>query len=332
MHLNTLWGSFDPFYPFEMFPSKLLIYIFFDMATDDILYKGTVRFNLDPFNEHNDPDLWESLERAHLKDVIRRNPLGLDAEVSEAGENFSVGQRQLLSLSRALLRRSKILVLDEATAAVDVRTDALIQKTIREEFKSCTMIIIAHRLNTIIDCDRILLLDAGQVVEYDAPVKLLQDEHTAFSKMVQSTGSANAQYLRDLAFGAEGDKTEIAAIDGQKRWLASTRWAAAVQFTLSSNLTASQNDLVQMEIEDDNNILKKTKDAVVTLQGVLQGQHDKDIDESLEQAQLPRERWWSTLYKVVEGLSVMGRLGRYKLQLSDYGIKNEVIDWDHVQM
>ncbi|XP_010051993.2 ABC transporter C family member 12 [Eucalyptus grandis] len=174
-----------------------------------VLFSGAVRFNLDPFNEHDDADLWEALERAHLKDVIRRNFYGLDAEVSEGGENFSVGQRQLLCLARALLRRSKILVLDEATAAVDVRTDALVQKTIREEFTCCTMLIIAHRLNTIIDSDRVLVLDAGQVAEHDTPENLLSNEASAFSKMVQSTGSANAQYLSGLVLQRKGNRLRM---------------------------------------------------------------------------------------------------------------------------
>ncbi|KAF6161018.1 hypothetical protein GIB67_007659 [Kingdonia uniflora] len=224
-----------------------------------VLFSGTVRFNLDPFTEHNDADLWEALERAHLKDVISRNSLGLDAEVSEAGENFSVGQRQLLSLARALLRRSKILVLDEATAAVDVRTDSLIQKTIREEFKSCTILIIAHRLNTIIDCDRVLLLDAGQVLEFDTPEDLLLNERSSFSMMVQSTGSTNAEYLKSLVLGENRlSRKEIKRQDDGKK-----------------------NDLQQLEIEDENNFLKKTKDAVITLQGVLEGKHDKDIEETV---------------------------------------------------
>ncbi|KAL5716112.1 Canalicular multispecific organic anion transporter 1 [Ranunculus cassubicifolius] len=293
-----------------------------------VLFSGTVRFNLDPFNEHNDADLWEALERAHLKDVIRRNSVGLDAEVSEAGENFSVGQRQLLSLSRALLRRSKILVLDEATAAVDVRTDALIQKTIRDEFKSCTMLIIAHRLNTIIDSDRVLLLDSGKVLEYDTPGALLSNESSAFSKMVHSTGAANAQYLRGLVTTREEETKLGTQKDGQRRWLASSRWAAAAQFALGVSLTSSQTDLQKLEIEDDNNILKKTKDAVITLQGVLEGKHDKDIEETLTQYQIPKERWWSALYKMVEGLSMMSRLGRSRLQQFDYGFEEKPINWD----
>ncbi|KAG5515911.1 hypothetical protein RHGRI_036827 [Rhododendron griersonianum] len=298
-----------------------------------VLFSGTVRFNLDPFGEHNDADLWEALERAYLKDAIRRNSLGLNAEVSEAGENFSVGQRQLLSLARALLRRSKILVLDEATAAVDVRTDALIQKTIREEFKSCTMLIIAHRLNTIIDSDRVLLLEAGRVVEYASPEELLQNDGSAFSKMVQSTGAANAQYLRSLAVG-EGDNKleteETRRLDGQRRWLASSRWAAAAQFALAVSLTSSHNDLVQLELEGDDSILRKTKDAVITLQGVLEGKHDKVIEETLDQYQVPSDRWWSSLYKMVEGLAMMSRLARNRLHQSEYGFEDRTIDWDRV--
>ncbi|KAK7331399.1 hypothetical protein VNO77_25623 [Canavalia gladiata] len=298
-----------------------------------VLFSGTVRFNLDPFNEHNDADLWEALERAHLKDVIRRNSLGLDAEVSEAGENFSVGQRQLLSLARALLRRSKILVLDEATAAVDVRTDALIQKTIREEFKSCTMLIIAHRLNTIIDCDRILLLHGGKVLEYDTPEELLSNEGSSFSKMVQSTGAANAQYLRGLVLvGDKSERDENKHLDGRRKWLASSRWAAAAQFALAVSLTSSQNDLQRLDVEDENSILKRTKDALITLQGVLERKHDKEIEESLDQRQISPEGWWSSLYKMIEGLAMMSRLARNRLHQSDLGFEDRSINFDQIDM
>ncbi|XP_027190692.1 ABC transporter C family member 12-like [Cicer arietinum] len=282
-----------------------------------VLFSGTVRFNLDPFNEHNDADLWEALERAHLKDVIRRNSFGLDAQVSEGGDNFSVGQRQLLSLARALLRRSKVLVLDEATAAVDVRTDALIQKTIRQEFHSCTMLIIAHRLNTIIDCNRILLLDAGKVLEYSSPEKLLQNEETAFYKMVQSTGPANAEYLCSLVFGrTENNSNEYnnKELEIHMKQLASINWNSATQFAIATTLSSLQNHLQSPNNKDKKDILNRTKDAVTTLQEVLEGKHDESIEETLTKYHVPTDRWWSTLYKVIEGLGFLIRLPQDNFQ------------------
>ncbi|XP_074152159.1 ATP-binding cassette sub-family C member 2 [Sminthopsis crassicaudata] len=141
---------------------------------DPILFSGSLRMNLDPFNKYSDEEVWKALELAHLKSYVEGLPQGLGYEVSEAGDNFSVGQRQLLCLGRALLRKSKILIMDEATAAVDLETDNLIHTTIREEFSNCTVITIAHRLHTIMDCDRIIVLDSGKIIEYDSPDRLLQ--------------------------------------------------------------------------------------------------------------------------------------------------------------
>ncbi|XP_072483308.1 ATP-binding cassette sub-family C member 2 [Notamacropus eugenii] len=141
---------------------------------DPILFTGSLRMNLDPFNKYSDEEIWKALELAHLKPYVEGLAQGLSYEVSEAGDNFSVGQRQLLCLGRALLRKSKILILDEATAAVDLETDNLIQATIRKEFSNCTVITIAHRLHTIMDSDRVMVLDSGKIVEFDSPDELLQ--------------------------------------------------------------------------------------------------------------------------------------------------------------
>ncbi|XP_024396529.1 ABC transporter C family member 2 [Physcomitrium patens] len=295
-----------------------------------VLFSGTIRFNLDPFNEHNDADLWESLERAHLKDAIRRNSQGLDAEVAEGGENFSVGQRQLLSLARALLRRSKILVLDEATAAVDVGTDALIQKTIREEFKACTMLIIAHRINTIIDSDRILVMDAGRLVEIDTPEGLLSKDDSMFSSMVRSTGAANARYLQSIVKGEVDIKADLEqkAENVRRRGAASSRWATAAQWALAMSLTASQQDLTQIcEGEGETTILERTRDAAQTLYQVLSGQHDSAISESLLQREVSEDRWWLALVRVVEGLGVMSRQVRNRLYHTS---EPAPLDWTHL--
>lgn len=165
---------------------------------EPILFNGPIRRNLDPFSEYNDLDLWRSLEHVKLAEVVRGLPGGLDAELKEGGSNFSVGERQLICLARAVLRQNRIIVMDEATANVDPDTDKFIQRTISESFTNCTRLTIAHRLNTIMDSDRVLVMDAGRVVEFDVPHLLLQREDGFFLTMVKNTGK-NANHLKRIA-------------------------------------------------------------------------------------------------------------------------------------
>ncbi|MGH0124216.1 UNVERIFIED_CONTAM: hypothetical protein FKN15_024645 [Acipenser sinensis] len=140
---------------------------------DPVLFSGTLRMNLDPFDAYSDEEVWNSLELAHLKNFVSGLPDRLNHECSEGGENLSLGQRQLVCLARALLRKTKILVLDEATAAVDLETDNLIQSTIRSQFEECTVLTIAHRLNTVMDYTRVIVMDKGLIVESDSPSNLI---------------------------------------------------------------------------------------------------------------------------------------------------------------
>uniref|UniRef100_A0AAR2L5V0 ABC-type glutathione-S-conjugate transporter n=1 Tax=Pygocentrus nattereri TaxID=42514 RepID=A0AAR2L5V0_PYGNA len=140
---------------------------------DPVLFSGSLRMNLDPFDGYSDEEVWRALELAHLKNFVSGLPDKLNHECSEGGENLSLGQRQLVCLARALLRKTKILVLDEATAAVDLETDNLIQSTIRTQFEDCTVLTIAHRLNTIMDYTRVIVMDRGNVTEMDSPANLI---------------------------------------------------------------------------------------------------------------------------------------------------------------
>ncbi|XP_070222851.1 ATP-binding cassette sub-family C member 4-like isoform X1 [Bos mutus] len=166
---------------------------------EPVLFTGTVRKNLDPFNEYLGEELWNVLEEVQLKETIQGLPGKMDTELAESGLNLSVGQRQLVCLARAILRKNKILILDKATSNVDPRTDELIQKKIHEKFSECTVLTITHRLSTVIDCEWISVLDLGRWKECSQPYDLLQNKYSLFYNMVQNLGKAEASALIERA-------------------------------------------------------------------------------------------------------------------------------------
>lgn len=167
--------------PLQLLRSKLAI-----IPQDPVLLTGSVRFQLDPFESYSDLQVWSALEKVNMKDAVKAFPNGLAETIRENGENLSQGQRQLICIARALLRQAQVLVVDEGTSAVDPTTDDLIQNVLRSEAMSrgTTVLAIAHRLQTIIDFDRILVLGAGTILEYDTPAKLMSDPESKFSQML----------------------------------------------------------------------------------------------------------------------------------------------------
>lgn len=144
---------------------------------------------MDPFDSMSDADIWFALERANLKQFISSLPDNINHLVHQGGENFSVGQKSLICLARAMLRKPSVLILDEASASLDVKSDSIIQESIRDDFKDCTIITIAHRIGTIMQYDKVMVLDMGEIVEFDTPKKLLEKKG-AFYKLARKEGLA----------------------------------------------------------------------------------------------------------------------------------------------
>ncbi|KAH0816952.1 hypothetical protein GEV33_005840 [Tenebrio molitor] len=173
---------------------------------DPVLFLGTLRKNLDPFDEFSDDEIWNVFRQLELNQIFANLPNGIDTMISEGGSNFSVGQRQLLCLVRTVLRGNKIIILDEATANVDLETDELIQLTIKKMFTNCTVLTVAHRLNTVIDSDKILVMDDGCVAEFDTPYQLLQNSNGLFYAFVKENGE---EFLHNYIKAAENCATMV---------------------------------------------------------------------------------------------------------------------------
>ncbi|KAJ3411115.1 Multidrug resistance-associated protein 1 [Chytridiales sp. JEL 0842] len=207
---------------------------------EPVMFVGTLRSNLDPFFRCTDEEIWKALDAVQLGEKVRNMPSKLDTAVTENGKSVSQGQRQLICIARAILSKAKILVLDEATASLDAKTDLLIQEAIKKNFADLTMLTIAHRLNTIIECDRVLVMDAGKIMEFDEPINLLKIEDGVFRSLVEQTGEAAAQKLRECAEKAheervaQGHKFIVEEKTGAMTIaeLASTKNLAALAFML----------------------------------------------------------------------------------------------------
>ncbi|KAF9585713.1 hypothetical protein BGW38_001093 [Lunasporangiospora selenospora] len=166
---------------------------------EPVLFLGTIRSNLDPFHRRTDEEIWAALDAVHLSENIKQNmSMKLETQIVENGRNFSLGQRQLFCIARAILFQSKILIFDEATSAVDVQTDLLIQETIKKNFADCTVLMIAHRLNTIIECDKVLVMEDGRVVEFDNPSRLIENNDGHFHSLVKQSGPDAVSRLKTM--------------------------------------------------------------------------------------------------------------------------------------
>ena len=166
---------------------------------DPVVFSGTLRHNLDPIDEYTDQELWDALMKCNIKLTVECLPEQLMSHVEEDGRNLSTGERQLLCLARAILRNNRIILIDEATANVDMRTDMLVQRAIRTHFCNCTVLTIAHRLDTIIDSDRVLVIDKGRVIEFENPYLMVQNEASYLSKLLSHMDPYTQINLRRLA-------------------------------------------------------------------------------------------------------------------------------------